>query len=129
MKIAAAIAPAGACGALCRWGISRLAVHWLGEVFPYGTLIANIAGCLLIGFLMHIAIATNLLNPVLRSALTIGFLGALTTFSTFSYETMQYFEESAYLTGLLNIALNIVLCLAGVFVGMIFARTFLGGTS
>ena len=77
------IAIAGALGALSRYGISSFVSDQLGEKFALGTLAVNVIGCFLIGFVMHIALSTDIISEEMRMAITVGFLGALTTFSTF----------------------------------------------
>jgi CrcB protein len=123
------VAVAGAIGSLCRWGIGRLAVRLFGPDFPYGTLIVNILGCFLIGLLMHIALATDKFTPTARLTLTVGFLGALTTFSSFSYETVILIEQARWTAVGLNISANLVVGLAATFTGLVLGRMLVGGTA
>jgi CrcB protein len=123
------VAVAGAIGSLCRWGIGRLAVRLFGPDFPYGTLIVNIIGCFLIGLIMHIAITTDKLSPTARLTLTVGFLGALTTFSSFSYETVMLIEQARWTAAGCNIATNLVTGLAATFAGLVLGRILMGGTT
>lgn len=123
------IAVAGAIGALCRWGVSRLSTVLLGGNFAWGTLIANIVGCFFLGFLMHFGLVSDKLSATVRTALAIGFLGALTTFSTFSYETVLYIEDGNWTAAATNISLNLVIGLAATFGGLALARTLFGGTA
>ena len=120
------IAAAGAAGALSRYGISSFAAHTFGDKFAYGTLIVNIIGCFLISFVMHVGLSTDLINDQVRLAISIGFLGALTTFSTFSYETFRYIEERAYLLAFGNITLNVICGLIATMAGLIIARILIG---
>ncbi|MEN8127308.1 MAG: CrcB family protein [Planctomycetota bacterium] len=123
------IATAGALGALCRWGISR-GVHALfGMGFAWGTLIVNVLGCFLLGFLMYTGLNTAKIPETVRITLAIGFLGALTTFSTFSYETVRYLEDGTWLLAFANIGTNLVVGLGATIAGLALGRTFLGGTS
>ena len=117
-----AIMLGGAFGALSRFAVSQLAVQVIGKGFPYGTLIINVLGSLLMGFFSVYFLSKTNLDPVLRMALLVGFLGAFTTFSTFSLDTLLLLESGAVTKGLLNIALNVCLSLLAVWVGMLFAR-------
>lgn len=123
------IAAAGAAGALCRWGISRAGYALLGANFAWGTLIANIIGCFLLGFLMHFGMVSDKLSATARTALTVGFLGALTTFSTFSYETVCYVEDGNWIAAATNLSANLIIGLAATFAGLALARTLFGGTT
>jgi CrcB protein len=123
------VAVAGAIGSLCRWGIGRLAVRLFGPDFPYGTLIVNVLGCFLIGLIMHFALASDRLSPTARLTLTVGFLGALTTFSSFSYETVILIEQARWTAVGFNIAANLFLGLAATVAGLSVGRTLTGGTA
>lgn len=121
------IAVAGGLGALGRYSISGLAQRIFGDAFPYGTLVVNILGSFLLGFVMQASMNTDLFPRNLRLAVTIGFLGAFTTFSTFSYETLGYIEDGAWLTAGLNILTNVVPGIVAVFLGILLGRTLFGG--
>ncbi|AII60013.1 MAG: fluoride efflux transporter CrcB [Dehalococcoides mccartyi] len=121
------IAVAGGLGALGRYSISGLAQRVFGDAFPYGTLVVNILGSFLLGFVMQASMNTDLFPRNLRLAVTIGFLGAFTTFSTFSYETLGYIEDGAWLTAGLNILTNVVPGIIAVFLGILLGRTLFGG--
>ena len=123
------IAVAGALGALSRWGISRAGYRFFGTGFAWGTLIANVLGCFLLGFLMHLCLASDKISDTLRLAITVGFLGALTTFSTFSYETVNYIEDGSWALAMANITANLALGLGATFGGLVLARTLFGGTA
>src|SRR4030095_9553432 len=97
---------AGALGTRSRWAVSGWAYRLFGERFPYGTLLVNVIGCLLIGVVMEVSLLTDLLPPAWRVALTIGFLGGFTTFSTFGYETLRYLEDGAWWPALANVGAN-----------------------
>jgi len=117
-----AIAAGGAIGALLRYWTS-LAVHSrLGAGFPYGTLAVNILGSLLMGFLYIWLIERMAAGPALRAFLLIGVLGAFTTFSAFSMETLNLIEGGQAGKALLNIAVSITLCIAAAALGIFAAR-------
>ncbi|ACZ62374.1 MULTISPECIES: fluoride efflux transporter CrcB [Dehalococcoides] len=116
------LAAGGALGAVSRYGLNNLSIKLLGESFPYGTLIVNCLGCFVLGFLMQWGFSSGNHNTHLKLMLTAGFLGAFTTFSTFSYETLDCFRTGNYVSGLSNILANVVLGLLMVFIG-----AYLGG--
>ena len=115
----------GAVGTGARYLVALWAAQRLGSVFPYGTLIVNLAGCFVIGGLMHAAILLGW-SATLRSALTIGFLGGLTTYSSFNYETMRLFEEGAPATAFLNMGGTVAGGLIAGWLGLLVARELLG---
>lgn len=127
MRLIIVIALAGAIGALSRYGISTALSRIAAGSFPWGTLAVNVIGCLAIGFVMHISLSTDAISSQWRVAITVGFLGALTTFSSFSYETIQLIEKSAYLTALSNVGLNMVLGLLATIAGLAIGRLIIGG--
>lgn len=111
------------CGGVCRYWVSNLSHYLLGRQFPYGTLIVNVSGCLVMGLLYILLIERlNGTSPQLRALLLIGFLGGYTTFSSFSIETLSLLEKGAIVSGALNIVLNIILCLIAVWIGVIGGR-------
>ena len=120
------VAVAGGLGAISRSYLSGLAQR-VGSGFPFGTLTVNLVGSFLLGLIMQTGISTDLMPRALRLALTIGFLGAFTTFSTFSYETLGYLEDGAWLTASLNVLINVVPGIIAVFLGAFLARTIFGG--
>jgi fluoride exporter len=123
------IAIAGALGALSRWGLSRAGYKLFGTGFAWGTLIANLLGCFLIGFVMHVCLSSDKISETFRLAITIGFLGALTTFSTFSYETVNYLEDGSWTLAVGNIAANLIIGIIATIAGLAVARTLFGGTT
>lgn len=121
------IAAAGALGALGRWFISRAAYSLLGAGFPWGTLVANLIGCFLLGFIMQAGVGSDRMSPQVRTAITVGFLGALTTFSTFSYETLRCIEKAAWVTATVNVLTNLFLGLLAAGLGIAAAKLMTGG--
>ena len=117
-----AIAIGGALGALLRYGFASGAQHWLGKGFPYGTLIVNIIGSFLIGAVYAALIERAALSEAWRAFLIIGLLGAFTTFSTFSFETVSLIQSGALIKAALNILLSVGLCVGLCWLGMLSGR-------
>ena len=117
-----AIAAGGALGAILRFTISNATHMFLGRGFPYGTLMVNIIGCLGMGILYVVFLERLTLGPEWRAAIQIGLLGALTTFSTFSMETLLLIQGGEAQKAVLNIFLSVVLCLAATWAGMLMGR-------
>jgi len=114
------VALGGALGALARYGLSGWAYDRLGEAFPWGTLVVNVVGCLALGFVirwLHVAAVA----PGMRPFLTIGLLGAFTTFSTFSYETVALVQEGQWLRAGLYVGGSVALGLIAMVSGMALA--------
>ena len=109
-------------GACSRYYISRLAAKLLGAVFPYGTLFINVTGSVVVGFFMIYASERVLLDPRWRLLIVVGFCGAFTTFSSYAFESMAYFDQGQWHLMLTNILTNNLLCLAGALGGMALAR-------
>lgn len=112
----------GFIGSALRYWTSILSYRYFGQEFPYGTLIVNITGCFLIGFLMTVFEERFIVNPNLRIFLTIGILGGFTTFSTFSFETIALLKEGSYLIGFENIIFSLVGCLVATAAGILIGR-------
>lgn len=93
------IGAAGALGTMARYGIGLWAGRTLGEHFAFGTLAVNVLGCLLLGILLELERTTSLVTPSLKLLAAVGFLGALTTFSTFGYETFRYWQGGTGASG------------------------------
>ena len=118
----AAIAIGGAAGSVLRYGVSQGIHALVGRGFPWGTLVVNSLGSLLVGFIFVYLVERSAVSEVLRAALFIGLLGGFTTFSTFSLETLVLIEEASYFKAVVNIFISVVLCLAGAWLGMTLAR-------
>jgi len=98
----------------------------LGEGFPYGTLAVNILGCFLLGAVQQVGETTDFLSQETRIMLTIGFLGALTTFSTFGYETFRQLEDGRLTVVLGNVGAQLILGLLAVWAGLTLIRVLFG---
>jgi fluoride exporter len=110
-------------GALSRFGISLLAAQLFGTRFPWGTLMVNLSGCFLIGLAFTMADrGLGIMNPSIRLFFMTGYLGALTTFSTFGLETVNAFREGRYLVSVANILTNNIIGSALVFLGLVVGR-------
>lgn len=116
----------GAAGTAARYLLTGWVPSVLGVAFPYGTLAVNLVGSFLVGLIMEVALRTTLIGPTLRLALTTGFLGGLTTYSAFNYESVRYFREGAMAMGLTNLAVMTVACLAGGFAGVVLGSWWAG---
>lgn len=117
-----AIAAGGAVGALLRYWVSS-GVHIVaGRSFPYGTLTVNVLGSLLIGLLYVLFNERFELAAPWRALLMVGVLGAFTTFSTFSMETLELLEQGEVVKAILNVFLNVGLCVLAAWIGVIITR-------
>ncbi|WP_456428883.1 fluoride efflux transporter CrcB [Nitratifractor sp.] len=123
-SIVLAVAAGGAIGATGRFLISTWVQKLLGGAFPYGTLTVNVLGSFIIGFLFLYFEQT--VAPHQKALLVTGMLGALTTFSTFSLETVVMLQENLYAKAVANISLNAILCLAATILGMALFRRLYG---
>jgi len=112
----------GGLGATARYWLSGAVYRFMSSQFPYGTITVNVLGCLLIGFLMSFFADRFIISPNLRLFLTLGFLGGFTTFSTFSYETMQLFRDGQNLSAFANVFYTTLNCLAATWIGSIIGK-------
>ena len=122
MKDFLAISVAAIVGANLRYLLSRLAAREFGPVFPYGTLSINIIGSFVVGFFVIWTAERVLIDPRWRLLVVVGFCGSFTTFSSYAFETMAYFEQGQWGLMLTNILSNNLLCLGGALAGMAVAR-------
>jgi CrcB protein len=113
----------GFIGAVLRFIISGWVQRIFGSFFPYGTLSVNVLGSLLIGFL--VMLFEDMISPEWKALVVTGLLGALTTFSTFSYETVVMLQEGVFLKALFNVALNVILCFIATLFGIsLYVKVF-----
>jgi CrcB protein len=117
-----AISSAAIVGANLRYLLSRIAARLLGPVFPYGTLFINIVGSFIVGFFIVWTTERVLIDPRWRLLVVIGFCGSFTTFSSFAFETMAYFEQGQWGLMVVNILSNNLLCLGAALAGMSLGR-------
>jgi CrcB protein len=117
-----AISVAAIVGANLRYLISRLAAREFGPVFPFGTLAINIVGSFIVGFFVIWTSERVLVDPRWRLLVVIGFCGSFTTFSSYAFETMSYFEQGQWALMVTNVLGNNLLCLGGALAGMALAR-------
>ena len=113
----------GALGSMLRFGVGTLIDSGMtkgtGPIFPWGTIIVNITGCFVIGFIFTISTAEGrlMLSPLTRNFITIGILGGYTTFSSFSWQTLSLAQAGQWGAAAANVLISVVLCLVGVWLG------------
>lgn len=117
------VAFGGSIGAVFRYLISIFMIQVFGSSFPFGTLLVNVLGSFLMGVIYALGQMSHI-SPELKALIGIGLLGALTTFSTFSNETLLLLQEGDWLKATLNVVLNLSLCLFMVYLGqqLVFSR-------
>ena len=116
----------GAAGTGLRYVVALWASERFGTAFPYGTVIVNVAGCFVMALVMHVALNAATFPPTLRLALTTGFLGGLTTYSSFNYETTGLLREGAFSAAALNFGFTTVACFVAGLLGLASARWLIG---
>ena len=117
------IAVGGSLGAIARYSLSTYVMGALNDVFPWGTLVVNLSGSFLIG--MFVELFDQAIVPTnLRSLVTIGFIGAYTTFSTYSLETVNLLREGEVKIATLNILASNIFSIVLVVLGIYFSRVF-----
>lgn len=123
MKTAATIALFCAGGGLTRYYLSVWIHSLLGRAFPYGTFAVNIIGAYLIGLTMELGMRSTMIPDMLRIGLTVGFMGGLTTFSTFSYETFKLLEDGQFAMAFANVLASVTICLLFTWLGIVTVRS------
>lgn len=119
------VALGSAVGGASRFALSTFLQQRAATAFPIGTLVVNVTGSLLLGFILRYALGSPSISAETRALLTVGFCGGYTTFSTFSYETLKLVEDGDYRRAALYAALSVVLALAATFIGMMAAGELL----
>lgn len=127
MRTILLIALFGAAGAVSRYSLSGWVQNASRGDFPFGTMAVNLLGCFLLGVIFQFGQTSTAIPQEWRQGISIGFLGALTTFSTFSFETFQKIEAGSWGAALANMAVSLVLGLAAVWAGLTLARFLWGG--
>lgn len=117
----------GAVGTGARYLLGGLVARWLGADFPYGTLLINVLGSLVIGFVQQVGLSTLVIPDTLRLVLTIGVLGGFTTYSSFSYETLKLVETGSWAGATVYVGFTTALCLGGCAIGLSFGRLLVEG--
>jgi CrcB protein len=116
----------GAFGSMLRFGLGTLidtSISKSGQIFPWGTIIVNITGCFIIGLFATLTGTEGrwLVPPLVRPFVMIGILGGYTTFSSFSLQTLNLWNDKQWGGAAANVVLSVVLCLAGVWLGAMLA--------
>jgi CrcB protein len=117
----------GAIGSVGRVMMTNLITRWMGDEFPFGTIVVNITGAILMGLLAGYSTSDPgklIFSPAARTFLMIGVLGGYTTFSSFSLQTFLLLEQGNISGALLNVLLSVVLCVAGIWIGFVTIRAF-----
>jgi fluoride exporter len=122
MRTALAVAAAGALGALARYGLEGLVGRRAPGAFPWGTFAVNVTGAFVLGFVFTVMTEQLTVAPWIRGAVTIGFLGAYTTFSTLSFETYRLAEDGALGLAAANALGSLAAGLTAVYLGVVAGR-------
>lgn len=118
------VAVGGACGAVARFVVSSWICDRTTSAFPWGTYAVNLLGSCLFGVLFVLVFMNQPQREMLRLLVMVGFLGAFTTFSTFSFETVRLLESGLFGLAAFNVLASVVTCVLGAWVGMGVARLF-----
>ena len=109
-------------GGIARYALSGLVHRHLGTAFPYGTMVVNVVGCLMIGGALYLVEDRSVLGPDARLFIAVGLIGGFTTFSAFGYETVALLRDSDLWFSILNVAGNVFLGLGAVWLGRTILR-------
>lgn len=127
MKLYLIVTLGSGIGGFLRYAISDIVYKYSSSLFPYGTLVVNILGSFLLGFILFYLDAVKLISTEMRLFLIVGLCGGLTTFSTFSYETVKLIQDSEYLLAGTNILLNVFITLLAVVLAAFLSKLLIGG--
>lgn len=113
---------AGACGTLCRYGLSNGVHRFVGRQFPWGTLAVNALGCFLFAVIWGLAAHRQMINQTTKITLVVGFMGAFTTMSSFAFETFQLHESGKSWAAAINVGAQNLLAIAAIWLGLLLTR-------
>jgi CrcB protein len=116
----------GGFGSGARYLVGGWVAQALGSAFPYGTIGINALGSFLISVVMYLSLTAGAINPDFRLLLATGIMGGFTTYSTFNYETLAFFQQGAWLLGALNVLTTVLVCLAAGALGLMLSRWAFG---
>jgi fluoride exporter len=125
VKVFWSVAIGAAAGGVARYYLANFIQQRAGADFPAGTLVINVTGSILLGFIMRLALQTDFISVDVRALLTTGFCGGYTTFSTFSYETALLIRDREYGRASLYVGASVVIALLGTFLGFAAADRLL----
>lgn len=119
-----AVVAAGTIGVAARMAMSRAVASWIGDEFPFGTVMVNVLGCFIIGLFAGLCGPQGVwhLSQRTQQAVTIGVLGGFTTFSSFSLQTILLMEDRQFFAAAMNVIASVVLCLFACWMGLMIAR-------
>ena len=126
MRRLALVMLGGGFGSGARYLVGGWVAQALGSAFPYGTIGINALGSFLISVVMYLSLTAGAITPELRLLLATGVMGGFTTYSTFNYETLAFFQQGAWLLGALNILATVFVCLAAGAIGLMLSRWAFG---
>ncbi|MDA8379796.1 MAG: fluoride efflux transporter CrcB [Actinomycetota bacterium] len=109
-------------GSAARYWVGGLVNRVAGGAYPWGTLVINVSGCFVLGLLMTALTERFLPHPNLRTALTVGFIGAYTTFSTFAFESVKLGQDGAFGLAVVNVVASVVVGLGAAWLGIAVGR-------
>ena len=116
----------GALGTGARYLLAGWTLKVLGPSFPFGTLAVNVLGSFLLAALMYVGTETTTIHPTVRLVFTTGVMGGFTTYSTFSYETMRYFQDGTWGIAILNVLVTVLGCLGACLLGWAAGKWIVG---
>jgi len=126
MRRLALVILGGGFGSGARYLVGGWVAQALGSAFPYGTIGINALGSFLISVVMYLSLTAGAITPDLRLLLATGIMGGFTTYSTFNYESLAFFQQGAWLLGALNILATVFVCLAAGAIGLMLSRWAFG---